>query len=155
MPAVNSGDDLSLELATARQVFADHQLGTAKVVWSKNLEELGIGRPSTYATIINTIQNRGYAEKGESEGEPRDIIVLNFSDGNSQADIVETEKTGSDKGKLIPTAIGDIISDFLLNHFEQIVDYGFTARVEDQFDKIATGSLARNVMLDDFYQTIP
>ncbi|HRQ98248.1 MAG TPA: DNA topoisomerase, partial [Candidatus Saccharibacteria bacterium] len=151
LPAVNSGDILDLASVVARQVFARPPARYTEGALVKKLEDLGIGRPSTYATIINTVQVRGYAEKGENEGNPRDIIELSLQD-NSVNKVIVQEKTGSDKGKLVPTAAGQILSDFLSNHFEQVVDYGFTASVEEQFDQIAAGSLARNTMLDNFYK---
>ncbi len=150
LPAVSSGDTLDLASANAKQIFARPPARYTEGSLVKKLEDLGIGRPSTYATIINTVQVRGYAEKGEAEGRPRDIIIMNL-EGNAINREVIQEKTGSDKGKLIPTAAGEVVSDFLTNHFDQIVDYGFTASVEESFDKIATGALARNRMLDDFY----
>ena len=150
LPAVSSGDTLALASADARQVFTRPPARYSEGSLVKKLEELGIGRPSTYATIINTVQVRGYAEKGEGEGAPRDIITLNLKKDTVKREIVQ-EKTGADRGKLIPTPAGEVVSDFLLNHFEQIVDYGFTASVETWFDKIAAGALARNVMLEKFY----
>ncbi len=150
LPAVTKGDTLELAFASARQIFARPPARYSEGSLVKKLEELGIGRPSTYATIINTVQVRGYAEKGESEGKPREIITLNLKNNSVKRDII-SEKTGSDRGKLVPTASGEVVSDFLTGHFEQIVNYGFTAEVELGFDKIATGSLARNVMLDGFY----
>ncbi len=150
LPAVTSGDTLDLASANARQVFARPPARYSEGSLVKKLEDLGIGRPSTYATIINTVQVRGYAEKGEAEGTPRDIINLNLQNTSIERKIVQ-EKTGSDRGKLVPTAAGEVVSDFLSNHFEQIVDYGFTATVELGFDKIAAGALARNTMLDGFY----
>jgi DNA topoisomerase-1 len=150
LPTVKTGDVLVLDTANARQVFARPPARFSEGSLVKKLEELGIGRPSTYATIINTVQVRGYAEKGENEGKPREIITLNLADGQISRDIIN-EKTGSDKGKLVPTPSGEVVSDFLTGHFEQIVDYGFTAEVELGFDKIATGALARNTMLNDFY----
>ncbi len=150
LPSVKTGDELSLESANARQVFARPPARYSEGSLVKKLEELGIGRPSTYATIINTVQVRGYAEKGEGEGNPRDVITLNLSKNQIKREIV-TEKTGADRGKLVPTAAGEVVSDFLMNHFDKIVDYGFTAKVETSFDKIATGALARNTMLDGFY----
>jgi DNA topoisomerase-1 len=95
--------------------------------------------------------SRGYAEKGEDEGTPRDVITFNIINDAVEREVVQ-EKTGSDRGKLVPTASGEVVSDFLMNHFDQIVDYGFTATVETSFDKIAAGALARNTMLDDFYK---
>jgi len=150
LPAVQANDDLSLNTANARQVFGRPPARYSEGSLVKKLEELGIGRPSTYATIINTVQVRGYAEKGETEGTPREIISLNLANDQIKREII-TEKTGSDKGKLVPTSSGEVVSDFLGNHFDQIVDYGFTATVETSFDKIAAGKLERNKMLDDFY----
>jgi len=151
LPAVKKDDNLTLNTANAKQVFSRPPARYSEGSLVKKLEELGIGRPSTYATIINTIQVRGYAEKGESEGQPRDIINLKLENSQLNREIL-TEKTGSNRGKLVPTASGEVVSDFLTNHFDQIVDYGFTAKVETSFDKIATGALARNIMLDDFYK---
>jgi DNA topoisomerase-1 len=150
LPAVKTGDNLNLISANARQIFARPPARYSEGSLVKKLEDLGIGRPSTYATIINTVQARGYAEKGEGEGTPRDIISLNLQKNTVSRDII-SEKTGSDRGKLVPTASGEVLSDFLINHFEPIVDYNFTAIVETEFDKIATGALARNTMLDHFY----
>ena len=150
LPAVTSGDTLDLGSASAKQVFARPPARYSEGSLVKKLEELGIGRPSTYATIINTIQVRGYAEKGEAEGNPRDIICLNLSDNTVKREII-SEKTGSDKGKLVPTPAGEVVSDFLTNHFEKIVDYGFTAKAEAGLDKIAAGAAERNQMLDTFY----
>lgn len=151
LPAMASGDPLNLLHADARQTFARPPARFTEGSLVKKLEELGIGRPSTYATIINTVQVRGYAEKGMGEGMERDVITLGVTPGTPvQRDVVK-EKTGSDKGKLVPTSVGMMIADFLKDHFEQVVDYGFTADVEQEFDLIATGALARNVMLDKFY----
>jgi DNA topoisomerase-1 len=151
LPALASGDQLALQLASARQTFNRPPARFTEGSLVKKLEELGIGRPSTYATIINTIQVRGYAEKGEGEGEERDIIALSVAPQHTVEREIVKEKTGSDRGKLVPTSIGMMIADFLSDHFEQIVDYGFTASVEEDFDQIATGALARNVMLQKFY----
>src|SRR5690606_31216906 len=129
LPAVASGDELKLKTATAKQVFAKPPARYTEGSLVKKLEDLGIGRPSTYATIINTIQVRGYAEKGESEGEPREAIQLTLKSGEVTREILE-EKTGSVRGKLLPTSSGQVVSDFLVDYFDQIVDYGFTADVE-------------------------
>lgn len=150
LPPVKSGDSLALSTAGAKQVFARPPARYTEGSLVKKLEELGIGRPSTYATIINTVQVRGYAEKGEGEGAPRDVITLNL-DGDHVERAVVQEKTGADKGKLVPTPSGELISDFLANHFEQVVDYSFTANVEEEFDKIATDAMDRNAMLQGFY----
>jgi len=153
LPPLKSGQILDITSATGRQVFARPPARFTEGSLVKKLEELGIGRPSTYSTIIGTVQARGYAERGESEGEPRDVIELQFDGGsNSIERIVDNEKTGSDKGKLVPTPTGKVMSDFLTGHFEKVVDYGFTAGVEEQFDKIASDELDRNKMLSDFYK---
>ncbi|MEI6054164.1 MAG: type I DNA topoisomerase [Candidatus Saccharibacteria bacterium] len=150
LPSVSKDDELELKSANARQVFARPPARYSEGSLVKKLEELGIGRPSTYATIINTVQVRGYAEKGEDEGNAREIISLELKKNAIKREIV-TEKTGSDRGKLVPTPAGEVVSDFLTNHFEKIVDYGFTAKAEANLDKIAAGALARNIMLDGFY----
>jgi DNA topoisomerase-1 len=150
LPPVKSGDVLELASANARQVFARPPARYTEGSLVKKLEDLGIGRPSTYATIINTVQVRGYAEKGEGEGTPRDVIVLSL-DNNQVAREVVQEKTGADRGKLVPTPAGQVVSDFLTNHFDKIVDYDFTANVEEYFDEIANSKLDRNKMLMDFY----
>lgn len=152
LPPLESGDKLALESATAKQTFARPPARYTEGSLVKKLEELGIGRPSTYATIINTIQVRDYAVKGESEGEARDVIQLSVTPKQGVEREVIQEKTGSDRGKLVPTAIGKMIADFLTDNFEPVVDYGFTADVEEDFDKIAAGALARNVMLEKFYK---
>jgi DNA topoisomerase-1 len=152
LPAMASGDALELSVASARQTFSRPPARYTEGSLVKKLEDLGIGRPSTYATIINTVQVRGYAEKGDGEGNERDVIVLDFTPKQNEVvrEVVK-EKTGSDKGKLVPTPSGQVVSDFLTNHFDQVVDYGFTARVEEEFDEIASNKLARNKMLDEFY----
>ncbi|HEY8886603.1 MAG TPA: type I DNA topoisomerase [Candidatus Microsaccharimonas sp.] len=152
LPAMASGNILDLVSALAKQTFARPPARFTEGSLVKKLEELGIGRPSTYATIIATIQARDYVVKGEGEGEERDVITFTVSPTVSVERAVIKEKTGSDKGKLVPTGVGEMISDFLTDHFEQVVDYSFTANVEEDFDKIATGALARNVMLEKFYE---
>ncbi len=150
LPALHTDDTVNASEIAARQVFAKPPARYTEGSLVKKLEDLGIGRPSTYATIIDTVQTRGYVEKGEGEGAPRDVITLALIDGIVEREIVQ-EKTGSTKGKLIPTPSGELIADFLTNHFEQVVDYKFTANVEEYFDQIATGALARNAMLQGFY----
>ena len=150
LPAVKSGEHLRAYQIEARQVFARPPARYTEGSLVKKLEELGIGRPSTYATIINTVQTRGYVERGDGEGSPRDIIVLQLIDNTVERE-VQTEKTGATKGKLLPTPSGELIADFLANHFDRVVDYGFTASVEQDFDQIAEDKLDRNKMLKDFY----
>ena len=151
LPAMQTNDILAMQEATAKQIFARPPARYTEGSLVKKLEELGIGRPSTYATIIDTVQTRGYVIKGESEGEPRDVIVLNLKKDAVERDVVQ-EKTGSDKGKLVPTPSGELIADFLGDHFERVVDYDFTAQVEEEFDRIAEDKLARNAMLNAFYK---
>ena len=150
LPKLYSGDTLETHDITARQTFARPPSRYTEGSLVKKLEDLGIGRPSTYATIIDTVQTRGYVEKGDSEGQPRDVIVLSYNGEEISRDIVQ-EKTGSTRGKLIPTPSGELIADFLTDHFTQIVDYDFTANVETEFDKIAAAELAKSAMLHGFY----
>ncbi|MGK2896459.1 MAG: type I DNA topoisomerase, partial [Candidatus Saccharimonadales bacterium] len=150
LPAMKKKDALITSFIEAREVFTRPPARYTEGTLVKKLEELGIGRPSTYATIIDTVQTRGYVEKGDGEGEPRDVIILQLLESGLNREIVQ-EKTGSTKGKLIPTPAGELIADFLTDHFDPIVDYGFTATVEEHFDDIANQKLHRNTMLKDFY----
>ena len=150
LPKLHTGDTLETHDITARQTFARPPARYTEGSLVKKLEDLGIGRPSTYATIIDTVQTRGYVEKGDSEGQPRDVIVLNYNGEEVSRDVIQ-EKTGSTRGKLIPTPSGELIADFLTDHFTQIVDYDFTANVETEFDKIAAANLAKSAMLNGFY----
>lgn len=150
LPNLASGDAVNTDEVTARQVFKKPPARYTEGSLVKKLEELGIGRPSTYATIINTIQTRGYVERGESEGVERDVRQIKLAGGEVKAETVQ-EKTGSLRGKLVPTPSGELIADFLGEHFTQVVDYKFTANVEEQFDQIASSKLARNAMLKAFY----
>lgn len=161
LPALKQGDLVAQTSVEARQVFARPPARYSEGSLVKKLEELGIGRPSTYATIIDTVQTRGYAVRGDGEGEPRDVIVLtlaSISDASSGTESsgvirdVEHEKTGSTKGKLVPTPSGELIASFLTDHFTQIVDYDFTAQVEREFDRVADNDLGRNEMLNNFYE---
>jgi DNA topoisomerase-1 len=150
LPAMQSGDTLKLSEATARQTFARPPARYTEGSLVKKLEELGIGRPSTYATIIDTVQTRGYVVRGEGEGVEREVIQLSLKKGDVVREVV-TEKTGADKGKLVPTPAGELIADFLSDHFDQIVDYDFTADVEKKFDQIEDNKISRNDMLKEFY----
>ncbi len=152
LPQLTAGDVLGLSNITAKQVFAKPPARYSEGSLVKKLEELGIGRPSTYATIIDTIQTRGYVEKGEGEGEERDLIVLELLDQSIERSIV-SEKSGATRGKLVPTPSGELIADFLIDNFTQVVDYDFTANVEQEFDAIADAKLARNAMLKQFYSS--
>ena len=117
----------------------------------KKLEELGIGRPSTYASIMTAIQARNYVEKGNSEGEEREVVELSAIKGKVSRKIVK-EKFGANKGKLVPTPIGELVSGFLTDNFKSIVDYKFTANIEKDLDLIADAKLERVKMLRDFYK---
>lgn len=150
LPALTAKTTLGVSEIEAREVFARPPARYTEGSLVKKLEELGIGRPSTYATIIDTIQTRGYVEKGEGEGRERDVRVLKLQGGEVDSEVVR-EKTGATKGKLVPTPAGELIADFLTDHFEPVVDYGFTANVEEHFDDIAENKLARNTMLQEFY----
>lgn len=150
LPQLQRGDTLRVGTISARQQFAKPPARYSEGSLVKKLEELGIGRPSTYATIVDTIQTRGYVEKGENEGNERDVIVLELLDNDVERSVVQ-EKTGATRGKLVPTPSGELIADFLGDHFAQIVDYDFTANVEEEFDAIAADTMARNAMLRNFY----
>lgn len=150
LPAMNTGDPLNSEKIVARQSFAKPPARYTEGSLVKKLEELGIGRPSTYASIMQAIQNRGYVVKGDSEGEPREVIELTLEKGKVKRSIT-TEKTGSTKGKLLPTPIGELLAGFLTDNFNNIVDYQFTANIEEDLDKIAEKKLERVKMLRDFY----
>ena len=155
MPALISGDKLDYEQILARETFQKPPARYTEGSLVKKLEDLGIGRPSTYATIIDTVQVRGYAEKGDGEGQPRDVITFSVDKKSLNGEVrreIAQEKTGSTKGKLIPTPSGEVLSDFLNEHFNQVVDYGWTADLEQDFDKIAIGDENRNEVLDEFYK---
>ncbi len=150
LPPIKEGELLSNDSVTSTERFTRPPARYVEASLVKKLEELGIGRPSTYAPTISTIQKRGYVEKGEREGVERKYkqIVL---EGGSVNQVEQTEKTGSDKGKLVPTDIGRVVTEFLIQHFDQIMDYNFTASVEKEFDDIAQGLVKWTKMLKEFY----
>ncbi|NRA91954.1 MAG: DNA topoisomerase I, partial [Psychroserpens sp.] len=150
LPAMVVNDNLLNTYITATERFTRPPYRYTEASLVKKLEELGIGRPSTYAPTISTIQNRNYIEKGSSEGEARNYSQLTLEKGQI-SDKQLTEKTNSDKGKLIPTDIGMIVTDFLVNHFGTILDYNFTAKVEADFDEIADGKEDWTAMMKEFY----
>ncbi|MBC8034493.1 MAG: DNA topoisomerase I, partial [Chitinophagaceae bacterium] len=117
----------------------------------KKMEELGIGRPSTYAPTISTIQKRNYVERRDKEGVERKTAILSLSKNNEITRSEKTEITGAEKSKLFPTDLGIVVTDFLKQHFKSVMDYGFTAGIEEEFDKIAEGKMKWNKMLDGFY----
>ena len=150
LPGFNENEILELCNIFAQQKFSRPPYRYSEASLVKKLEELGIGRPSTYAPTISTIQNRGYVEKGSTEAKSRSVTKINLIDGVISEEAL-SEKFGSDKGKLIPTDIGMIVTDFLTNHFEYIMDYNFTARVEQDFDSIAEGKKDWTEMMKKFY----
>ena len=150
LPKVTEGEQLSLQKMVATQRFSRPPYRYSEASLVKKMEELGIGRPSTYAPTISTVQNRKYVEKGASEGEVRKYDQLTLED--NQINIQKlTEKVGADKGKLIPTDIGIIVNDFLVENFNDILDFNFTAEVEQSFDDIAKGGKDWTEMLKRFY----
>ena len=151
LPDLKIGEDLKNNYITATERFTRPPSRYTEASLVKQLEELGIGRPSTYAPTISTIQNRNYIEKGTNEGEVRKYKQLTLHD-NSIQDKTLSEKAGSNKGKLVPTDTGMIVTDFLVNHFENILDYNFTAKVEESFDDIAEGKEDWKAMMKDFYK---
>jgi DNA topoisomerase-1 len=151
LPDLKIGEQLQNKYITATQRFTRPPARFTEAALVKRLEELGIGRPSTYAPTISTIQNRNYVEKGTNEGDERGYQQLVFENQNIK-DKMLSEKVGSNKGKLVPTDIGMIVTDFLVNHFESILDYNFTAKVEANFDDIAEGKEDWRVMMKDFYK---
>lgn len=150
LPNLKKGDALDYLLVLAKETFTRPPARYSEASLVKALEDNGIGRPSTYAPTISTIQDRGYVMKGESEGEERQSIQLELKKSKITRS-EKKEKTGSDKGRLIPTAIGTVVNDFLVQHFSQIVDYDFTRKVEEEFDEIAEGTKKWNTMISSFY----
>jgi DNA topoisomerase I len=151
LPDVAVGELLDSIEITATQRFSRPPSRYVEAALVKKMEELGIGRPSTYAPTISTIQKRGYVEKNEREGEERKYVVKHLKNGSITAE-EKTETTGKEKNKLSPTDIGVLVTDFLTEHFELIMDYNFTAKVEQEFDEIAHGLIQWTKMIHDFYQ---
>ena len=150
LPAMNVGDDVNMNEIVATQRFTKHPARYQEASLVKKLEELGIGRPSTYAPTISTIQKRGYVVKEEREGVERKYEVLTL-DAKGIKETTQTERTGAEKNKLFPTDTGIVVTDFLSENFKTIMDYSFTADVEKQFDDIAGGLLKWNEMIKTFY----
>ncbi|MFJ1364945.1 type I DNA topoisomerase [Capnocytophaga canimorsus] len=150
LPALTQGEKLNNNFITATQRYTRPPARYTEASLVKKLEELGIGRPSTYAPTISTIQNRGYVERSAFEGEQRNYQTLTLSEGEIQEKTL-SENVGADKGKMIPTDIGIVVNDFLVSHFESIMDYHFTANVEESFDHIAEGEEDWRKMLESFY----
>ncbi|NND88366.1 MAG: DNA topoisomerase I, partial [Flavobacteriaceae bacterium] len=151
LPNLTKGDTLHSSYITATERFTRPPYRFTEASLVKQLEELGIGRPSTYAPTISTIINRNYVEKGTIEGTERNYLQLTLAEGKVE-DKKLTETVGSDKGKLVPTDIGLIVNDFLVEHFKDILDYNFTAKVEEDFDLIAEGKEKWKEMMKEFYE---
>lgn len=150
LPAMKVDEKLLSKLITATQKFSRPPARYSEAALVKKLEELGIGRPSTYAPTISTVIARNYVEKGISEGEERAYKVIQLKDDAVKAQ-TQTEKVGANKGRMIPTDIGIIVTDFLVKNFASIMDYNFTAKVEEDFDEIAAGNQDWTDMMNTFY----
>ena len=151
LPALAKGDVLTLSSVTATERFSQAPARYTEASLVRKLEELGIGRPSTYAPTISTIQQREYVEKGDRKGTERKYRMLTLHDGKIESG-EKTELTGADKGKLLPTDLGVVVNDFLTEYFPDILNYNFTANVEQQFDDIAEGKTVWNDEIDHFYK---
>ncbi|SDS49060.1 type I DNA topoisomerase [Gramella sp. MAR_2010_147] len=151
LPALKVQQELNSDYITATERFTRPPYRYTEASLVKKLEELGIGRPSTYAPTISTVQSRNYIEKGSVDGTERDYVQYELkNDKLSEKKLTET--VGSDKGKLVPTATGMVVNDFLVNHFSNILDYNFTANVEESFDDIAEGNKEWTAMMKEFYK---
>lgn len=151
LPPMSVGSPLIVSQLHALERYSTRPARYTEASMVSKMEELGIGRPSTYAPTIQTIQARGYVEQGDKQGTPRAIVELRL-EGSQVVRTEQTEMYGADKGKLIPTDMGYIVNDFLVEHFPDIVNYGFTARVEEDFDEIAEGKRQWQQVIDTFYQ---
>ncbi len=150
LPAIAEGDVLQRQLITATERFTQPPPRYAEASLVKKLEELGIGRPSTYAPTISTIQKREYVVKEDRDGIQRKYDFLSLENGNVSEEVL-TENTRYEKSKLFPTDIGTVVNNFLVEYFDNVLDYNFTANVEKEFDEIAEGHKAWNDMIKDFY----
>ena len=150
LPPMTEGQTLQRREVTATQRFSQGPLRYTEASLVHKLEELGIGRPSTYAPTISTIQQRGYVEKGDKPGEERTYKVLTLSGGRLTT-ATRSETAGSEKGKLLPTDVGTVVNDFLLQYFPGIMDYNFTASVEKEFDEVAEGDKQWTTLIRQFY----
>ena len=151
LPPIEVGTVLDMEKMEAQQRFSRHPLRYTEASLVKKMEELGIGRPSTYAPTISTIQKREYVTKGDIKGEPLNYKIITLKN-NKITEKTGKENYGAEKGKLLPTDIGILVNKFLTQYFESIIDYNFTANVEKEFDKIAEGQCQWNAMIKDFYK---
>ena len=151
LPPLSIGQALEKATVSATQRFTMCPLRYTEASLVRKLEELGIGRPSTYAPTISTVQQRGYVEKGNKEGVKRSFDIMTLKEGKI-AEATKTEMTGNEKAKLLPTDVGIVVNDFLMDYFPGIMDYNFTASVEKEFDEVADGEKEWTGMMDAFYQ---
>lgn len=151
LPPLKLDQKLDAQAITATQTFSRPPARYSEATLVRKLEELGIGRPSTYAPTISTVQVRGYVEKTDLEGAEREVTEVKLDHGKVTSSISKVI-TGADRGKLLPTGIAEVVTDFLVNHFPAVVDYDFTARVEADFDNIAEGKQTWQVMIGNFYK---
>jgi len=151
LPDIKKGSKLKYEQITATERFTRSAARYTEASLVKKLEELGIGRPSTYAPTISTIQKRGYVHKEERLGTEREYNVFTLIPNSKIKKEIKTEITGADKGKLFPADIAMLVNDFLVEHFPRIMNYKFTAHIEEELDEIARGEIDKKVMLDEFY----
>ena len=150
LPNLTVGQVLAFNQMTATERFSKHSARYTEASLVKKMEELGIGRPSTYAPTISTIIKRTYVEKKDKEAIKRSFRIIRLKDDNIQK-VTEQENTGAEKSKLFPTDLGLVVTDFLSQHFKNVMDYSFTANIEKEFDEIADGKLVWNKMVEDFY----
>ncbi len=151
LPDIKEGNKLNFEQIIATERFTRPSARFTEASLVKKLEELGIGRPSTYAPTISTIQKRGYVHKDERDGTEREYNVFTLNPNNKLKKEIKVEITGADKGKLFPADIAMLVTDFLVEHFPRIMDFKFTAHIEEELDEIARGEIDKKVMLDEFY----
>ncbi|CAN5356093.1 type I DNA topoisomerase [soil metagenome] len=151
LPVLQTGDKLNLSAAGSIEALSRGPARYTEASLVRKLEEMGIGRPSTYAPTISTIQNRGYVERGDLEGEERKVQKLTLTAGNV-SESTEVVQYGRDTNKLFPTDTGKVVTDFLVKHFAQVMDYDFTKAIEEELDDIADGKKHRVEVLDDFYK---
>ena len=154
LPKLKEGDSLQLREIEGRQSFTKPKPRYTEASLVRKMEELGIGRPSTYAPTIQTIQNREYVRRGESQGESRDVLYLSWQHGAGNTTIKshkQKERYGGDRGRLVPTDMGMVVTDFLMENFSRVVNYNFTADVEERFDKVAEGEAQWQDLIGTFY----
>lgn len=152
LPPLTAGQILDFREMTATEKFTRPAPRYTEASLVKKLEELGIGRPSTYAPTISTIIKRNYVEKRDKEGVKRQVNILRLNPKQEIAKEILTENTGAEKAKLFPTDLGMVVTDFLKLHFSKVMDFGFTARIEEEFDEIAEGKTRWSSMIDEFYK---